>query len=119
MNLLYVALGGGIGAVFRYLLGIFPICPFFPANTLLINILGCILLGFLSEILPPSIPLALFWKTGICGGFTTFSTFSLEAVQLLERKAWYAGGGYIFASLLCCVLGIVCGKKLGALLCQP
>ena len=58
----------------------------------------------------------LFWKTGVCGGFTTFSTFSLEAYKLFENKAYVPGGAYVALSVCCCILGVFLGKKLAAIL---
>jgi CrcB protein len=54
----------------------------------------------------------LFWKTGVCGGFTTFSTFSLEAVGLIEHQQYWQGGLYIVLSVCCCMAGVIVGKKL-------
>ena len=54
----------------------------------------------------------LFLKTGLCGGFTTFSTFSLETLGLLERGEYAMGGAYALGSLAACVLGVVAGKML-------
>ena len=54
----------------------------------------------------------LFLKTGVCGGFTTFSTFSLEAVGLLESGQWLKGGGYVLASVALCLAGVVLGRTL-------
>ncbi|MEE0706671.1 MAG: CrcB family protein, partial [Adlercreutzia sp.] len=54
--------------------------------------------------------MVLFLKTGVCGGFTTFSTFSLETLQLFEHGAWALGGVYAAASLACCVAGVLLGR---------
>ena len=60
--------------------------------------------------LPMSKSAVLFLKTGLCGGFTTFSTFSLETVELLEQGRWAAGGGYILASVGLCLAGVLLGR---------
>ena len=119
MGFLFVALGGAVGAVGRYAISILPVRTGFPILTLLINILGAALIGFIagaagdnSDVSPNTV---LLWKTGVCGGFTTFSTFSLAAFTLFENKAWLAGGVYIFLSVACCLAGIFLGKKLSML----
>ena len=58
---------------------------------------------------------ALGGALGVCGGFTTFSTFSLEAVNLFEKKQYGAGGVYVALSFACCIVGVICGKRLAAL----
>ena len=90
LNCLVVAFGGGIGACLRYLIGLIPLKePFiFPVKTLVINLLGCFVIGLAASLavknssLSPK--LVLFVKTGLCGGFTTFSTFALETETLIK-----------------------------------
>ena len=90
LNCIAVGAGGFLGAVSRYLMGMIPFLQkgSLPYHTLLINVLGAVLIGIVvktadsTEILNPST--VLFLKVGICGGFTTFSTFSLESLDLLQ-----------------------------------
>ena len=93
MELLFVSLGGALGAAGRYAISLLPVKTGFPILTLLINITGAVLIGF-----------------------TTFSTFSLEAFTLFENKAYLSGGIYIFLSVVCCLAGVFCGKKLSMLI---
>lgn len=119
MEFLFVALGGAVGSMARYAISLIPVKTEFPILTLVTNILGAILIGFIVGVVSGrdgvSENTVLFWKTGICGGFTTFSTFSLEAFQLLENKQYAAGGAYVLLSCVCCIVGILCGRKLAAL----
>ena len=90
LNCIAVGAGGFLGAVSRYLMGMIPFLQkgSLPYHTLLINVLGAVLIGIVvktadsTEILNPST--VLFLKVGICGGFTTFSTFALETDQLIQ-----------------------------------
>jgi fluoride exporter len=109
-NILFVGLGGGLGSIARFLcqkyMSEFYPHPF-PLGTFLVNILGCFLIGVfyaLSEkgnILTPE--LRLFLTTGICGGFTTFSSFAYENVTLLKTGDFLYFGLYTAGSV---VLGI-------------
>ena len=120
MNFLYVALGGAVGALGRYTISLIPIKTEFPILTLITNLIGAILIGFVVGFIDDrgeaSKNTLLFWKTGVCGGFTTFSTFSLEAANLFEKKAYFSGGCYIAMSVLGCVIGVYCGKKIAMIL---
>lgn len=116
MDFLWVALGGALGASGRYAISLIPVRTSFPVLTLLTNILGAVVIGFVVGIVNTrdSIPrgMVLFWKTGVCGGFTTFSTFSLEALGLFEEKSYALGSLYVGLSVLCCIAGVFCGRKL-------
>ena len=103
LNCLVVALGGGIGACLRYLIGLVPLKePFtFPVKTLFINLLGCFVIGLIAAIAAKTTSISprtvLFIKTGLCGGFTTFSTFALETETLL--KTGYFGHAILYVAL--------------------
>lgn len=113
---LCVGLGGFIGSVGRYLLGLVPVEGDFPLMTFTVNFAGAVLIGAVFEAATEGSSLpdnaVLFLKTGVCGGFTTFSTFSLEAVGLLESGQWLKGGGYVLASVALCLAGVVLGRAL-------
>jgi CrcB protein len=92
-TILYVAIGGAIGSVLRYLITLFINKQFshpIPIATLLINILGCFLIGFLVGTFDKNNTLDISLKylllTGFCGGFTTFSAFGLENVTLFQSQ---------------------------------
>ena len=115
--LLAVAAGGALGSVARYLVGIGSTKLFglsFPWGTLIINIAGSFLIGAFAELFALKWDLPqearVFFTVGICGGFTTFSTFSLDTYVLMERGEWWSAAAYIVASV---VLSI--GALVGAL----
>jgi CrcB protein len=114
--LLYVALGSALGGVARYLLGglmqrIFDTT--FPIGTLLINISGSLLLGAIMSyaIETPTLSpdMRAFLTIGLCGGYTTFSTFSYETVSLLKDGEWTRAGLYVVASVVLALLSTLLG----------
>lgn len=116
MEFLFVALGGAAGAVSRYAISLIPVKSGFPILTLMTNIIGAVLIGFIAGIAGSKISknTILFWKTGVCGGFTTFSTFSLEAYNLFDNGKYVIGGLYVLLNCCGCILGVLCGRKLSA-----
>lgn len=119
MSFLFVALGGAIGAMGRYAISLIPIRAEFPILTLITNVVGAIIIGFIVGIVSEKDDVSpntvLFWKTGICGGFTTFSTFSLEAFTMFENKSFLSGGLYSILSVVGCIIGVWVGRKLSML----
>lgn len=109
-----IGIGGGLGAILRYLLSTIPIKCVFPFTTLSINFIGAIIIGCVAGYSEKHISmdplLLLFLKTGLCGGFTTFSTFSLESFQLMQQHRYMIAVLYIFGSIVLCLIGIGMGK---------
>lgn len=120
---LVVATGGALGSVARFLVGVWSTRAFgleWPWGTLIINVSGSFLLGVFIESFalhwdaPPN--MRLFWTVGICGGFTTFSTFSLDTCVLLERGEHLAAAAYILASVAVSIGGLFAAMRLLRLL---
>ncbi|MGD8191148.1 fluoride efflux transporter CrcB [Brevibacillus ginsengisoli] len=119
MNWLAVAIGGAIGSMLRYLLSLTLNQTSWPYGTWFTNLLGSFLIGFIfvwgreKGLLPPVVYTLLV--TGMMGGFTTFSSFSLEVVQYLQTGEWERAFLYVLASVglgLCAVyLGLVVGRQ--------
>ncbi|URD60375.1 fluoride efflux transporter CrcB [Sphingomonas sp. KRR8] len=116
MNALIVFVGGGLGAVARYGVGRLSLPwagSFLPAGTLVVNILGSFLMGLLAAVLAEgpaaSQPWRLFLATGVLGGFTTFSAFSLDALTLWQRGQVGLAALYVLASVLLSLLAITVG----------
>lgn len=114
-----VAAGGAIGSVARYLagIGVGKLVGFgFPWGTLLINISGSFLIGVFIEsfALRWDLPQVarVFLTIGICGGFTTFSTFSLESFLMIERGELGPAAAYIVASVVVSILALFAGLHL-------
>ena len=121
-NLVLVMLGGAIGAGLRYHLGdvaLRHLGPHFPWGTLLVNLVGAGLAGLLAAFLigegAPGEPLRLFLGIGMLGGFTTFSAFSVETMQMLQRGEGLLAGVYaassVVGSLVMCFAGFWLGRS--------
>ncbi len=117
---IFVGLGGFSGAVLRYLLTLIPVKSDFPLMTFIVNISGAVLIGFIvgaAGLIPNvSQSLVLFAKTGVCGGYTTFSTFALESVNLFKNQHRLLGICYIVLSVVVCFLGVILGQYLAKLI---
>jgi CrcB protein len=114
-NCLLVGIGGFIGSVGRYLISttfskFFPIL--FPIGTFSVNILGSFIIGLvygLSEEYISFQQYRLFLATGICGGFTTFSSFTAENLALIQKGEWWMFLSYTFMSVLLGILAVLLG----------
>ncbi len=120
MAYLLVALGGALGSVARYwatLAVTAALGPRYPWATLGINVLGSFVIALTAALgtgrLPLSAETRLFIMVGICGGFTTFSSFSLQSLQLLQDGEFPAALAYMLGSVLLCVLASWAGMALG------
>lgn len=104
MNVLWVALGSAIGGVCRYGTSLWlNAAPGFPWGTLAVNVFGSLAIGALSGWLAHATgnvaAIRAFAVVGICGGFTTFSTFSNETFRMFENGQWGLAAGYVAASV--------------------
>ena len=113
-TLIQVALGGAIGATARYLTNVGAmrlVGPGFPWGTAVVNVVGSFLMGVLVVVLMERFGnrLAPFLMTGLLGGFTTFSAFSLDAVTLWERGQGAIAGLYVIGSVMFSILALVAG----------
>lgn len=113
-TLLQVALGGAIGASGRYLTGLAAVRIMghgFPWGTLTVNVVGSFAMGVLVVVLAHfgGLRAAPFLMTGVLGGFTTFSAFSLDAVTLYERGQIGVAAGYVVASVILSLMALMAG----------
>ena len=119
-HLLLVAIGGATGSVLRHLIGHWSIRhfgPAFPWGTMILNVVGSLLIGLLTEFiarkLNASAEVRLLLVTGFLGGFTTFSAFSLDALVLFERGETTIGVVYVVVSVVASLAAVMGGLALG------
>lgn len=117
INCLIVGLGGALGAVMRYLIGLIPFNPDngFPVKTFIINVVGAFVIGIVAALAAKNAmnpKLVLFLKVGICGGFTTFSSFALETDQLLMKGQSFTAVIYVLLSIFAGVLAVFLADKI-------
>jgi len=115
---LWIALGSALGGVARYACQGWAarlISDTFPWGTLIVNIVGCSFIGFFATLTSPDgrfivgPPVRQFVMVGICGGYTTFSSFSLDALNQARDGEWAKAAGYVLGSLVFCLLGVWLG----------
>ena len=116
INFILVGFGAIFGAIFRYALTLLIKNPNFPFSMLIINALGSFAIGFISILFKENIYLYSFLAVGILGGFTSFSTFSLDTIFMFENGKILFGLLNIFASILSCVILCFIGRKLGTII---
>jgi len=111
MTLFYIALGGALGAVIRFLVALGMA---FPLGTLTVNVIGSFLMGlaFVWFSTRTAGQWPVFVMTGFLGGFTTFSAFSLDVLKLVEADRYVHAGGYVVASVVLSLLAIFVGVYL-------
>ncbi len=124
VNYILISIGAALGGVFRYGLASLiqkRIESFFPYGTMIVNILGSFVLGFImyyldeKKLLSPQ--MRLFLTVGLCGGFTTFSTFSYETLNLIKNSQFLLATTNVIGSVLLCLIAIylayIVSKALG------
>ena len=113
---IWIAFGSALGGVARYACQVWGarlIGDTFPWGTLIVNIVGCSIIGFFAAFAVRA-PMRQFVMVGILGGYTTFSSFSLETLNLARDGQWVKSAGYVLGSLVFCLLGVFLGNLVGA-----
>ena len=124
---LWVAIGGALGSVGRFWLSGLVASRFgetFPWGTLVINVTGSFVIGVIGAIAVPEGRMdsqsrafaTQFLMIGICGGYTTFSSFSWQTLRLLQDREWLYAGGNILLSVILCMIAVWLGYALGSAL---
>ena len=123
MTYLWIAIGSALGGTARYGLTLWAARIWgesFPWGTLLINVLGSFVIGLFFNLtmadgpLPATANMRLFVMSGICGGFTTFSAFSLQSLLLIRGGEWWPALAYMAGSVVLCLAAVLLGHWLAA-----
>lgn len=118
---LWIAIGGALGSVARYALSGIVARQFgetFPWGTLLVNVTGSFVIGFFDTLTSPGgrwlapVSARQFFMIGVCGGYTTFSSFSLQTLNLVEDGEWLYAGANILFSVVACLIAVWLGHLL-------
>jgi fluoride exporter len=114
---LLIALGGALGTMARYFIGThFGVGEEIPWSTLLINVSGSFAIGLGAALVAEGRWLAttegrVFFMTGLCGGFTTFSAFSLQTLVLAQKGEWLRASSYVVGSVVTCLVAVWLGYR--------
>ena len=120
-NALWIFIGGGLGSLARWWFGgwiAHNVGETFPWGTLVVNITGSFIIGLFATVTGPegrwlaSASFRQFFMLGICGGYTTFSSFSLQTLTLADDGQWFKAGANCVLSLVLCLLGVWLGHVL-------
>jgi CrcB protein len=128
MSYLWVGLGGALGSILRFWLGGLisntKFGAYFPLGTLVINITGSLVIGIFAAMTSPESRFNPHWRSfavqllmvGLCGGYTTFSSFSLQTLNLARDGEWLFAGLNITLSVVLCLVGVWIGYALGEMI---
>lgn len=120
---LVIALGSALGGVARYWSSGLIATRFgetFPTGTLTVNVLGSFIIGFIATLTAPdgrlfvSSDTRVFFMIGLCGGYTTFSSFSIQTLEMLRDGEWLRAGAYIMLSVVLCLVAVWLGHVAAA-----
>lgn len=118
---LWIFIGGGLGTLARWSFGgwvAHAVGERFPWGTVLVNVTGCFVIGLFATATGPegrwlaSASFRQFFMLGVCGGYTTFSSFSLQTLNLAEEGQWFRAGANVVLSVALCLLGVWLGHIL-------
>lgn len=118
-----ILIGGALGSAARFAMSVWideKAVSDFPWGTFAVNVVGSFIIGLMAGFSGPNSPLVVpfpelarvFIMVGICGGFTTFSSFSLQTIHLMETGHWLLAGGYVLLSVVLCLLATAGGLAL-------